>query len=273
MKPGKWKNKRMHIIVCMKQVPDHEGTRENYEIDHDLKRVEPRGIPPVVSLFDENALEAALRIKDAKEDVKITILSIGKRISDAVMLRVLAAGADELVKIEDENFASEKLDSWSTARIIAEAIKRIGDYDLILVGRQASDWNNGYMGIGLGGILNIPCVTFAQNVDIQSEFLIVNRVLENGYEMIRSELPAVVVVSNELGELRYPPMKERRKAKNKPIHSWSGNDIPLKEPIGNKLESKRLYYPELKTTKCTYIEEETPMQAGIHMARILFKDR
>jgi electron transfer flavoprotein beta subunit len=262
----------MHIIVCMKQVPDHEGTRENYAIDHDQKRVEPRGIPPVVSLFDENALEAALRIKDALEHVKITILSIGKRISDAVMLRVLAAGADELVKVEDERFAPEKLDSWSTARIIAEAIKRIGDYDLILVGRQASDWNNGYMGIGLGGILNIPCVTFAQNVDIQSGLLIVNRVLEDGHEIIKSELPAVVVVSNELGELRYPPMKERRKAKNKPIHSWSGKDIALNEPIVSRLESKRLYYPELKTTTCTYIESDSPVQAGRHLAEILFKD-
>ena len=112
----------MHIVVCIKQAPDHEGPRESYEIDQDALRVVPRGIPPVLSLFDENALEAALRIKDNSDDVKVTILSIGKKVSNAVMVRALAAGADELAKVEDERFDSHELDSWATAGVMAKTM-------------------------------------------------------------------------------------------------------------------------------------------------------
>jgi electron transfer flavoprotein beta subunit len=262
----------MHLIVCMKQTPDHEGPRESYQINHELNRVEPSGIPPVISLFDENALEAALRIKDERDGVKITLVSIGKRISNAVMLRALAAGADELIKVEDERFESHRLDSMAAARVMAETLKRIGDYDLILVGRQASDWNNGYMGISLGNILHIPCITFAQKVDVQTDALIVNRAVDNGYEIVRSNLPAVVMVTNELGELRYPAMKERREAKNKPIHTWSGQDIPLDSTVSNKLELRRLYYPELKMTECRLVDGDSPTQAGINLAKMLYRD-
>jgi electron transfer flavoprotein beta subunit len=262
----------MRIIVCIKQTPDHEGQRDAYEINHELNRVEPRGIPPVLSLFDENALEAALRIKDRKDDVKITLVSIGKRIANAVMLRALAAGADELIKMEDERFESHQLGTDGTALVMAETIKRIGDCDLILAGRQASDWNNGYMGIRLGKILNIPCITFARKLEVHSEFLTVHRVMDNGYEIVKSKLPAVVMVTNELGELRYPAMKERREAKNKPIQTWSGKDVSLDSSASGKLELKRLYYPELKMTDCRFIDGDTPSQAGINLAKRLYNN-
>jgi electron transfer flavoprotein beta subunit len=262
----------MHIVVCIKQTPDHEGPRESYVINNDLNVVEPSGIPPVLSLFDENALEAALRIKDERDDVKITIVSIGKRVSNAVMIRALAAGADELIKVEDERFESHRLDSRATARVLAETLYRMDSWDLILLGRQASDWNNGYMGIVLGSILDIPCITFAQEVDIQSDDLMVNRVLDNGYERVKSKLPAVVMVTNELGELRYPAMKERREAKKKPIQAWSANDIKPDEIPAGKLELKELYYPELKTTDCNIIGGESPEQAGANLAKVLFEN-
>src|SRR5512139_2674182 len=109
----------MEIIVCMKQVPDPEGSRTCFVIDREAQRVEPRGIPPVLSLFDENALEAALRVKEARteRDVKITVISMGKRISNAVLQKALAVGADELVKVEDDNIESGTLDSHGTAHV------------------------------------------------------------------------------------------------------------------------------------------------------------
>lgn len=263
----------MHIVVCIKQTPDHEGPRESYEINHDLNRVEPKGIPPVLSLFDENALEAALRIKDHKEDVKVTILSIGKKISNAVMIRALAAGADELVKVEDDRFDSHKLDSKATAEVMTKVLKLINDYDLILMGRQASDWNNGYTGISLGNLLEIPCITFAQHVDIKSDGLYVNRLVDDGYELVKSKFPAVVMVSNELGELRYPAMKERRDAKKKPVYSWRGSDV-FSGPIPPaKLKLKQLYYPEIKTTDCCFVDGETPKQAGENLAKKLSQEK
>ncbi|MCP4751849.1 MAG: electron transfer flavoprotein subunit beta/FixA family protein [Proteobacteria bacterium] len=259
----------MHIVVGIKQTPDHEGPRESYEINHELNRVEPRGIPPVLSLFDENALEAALRIKDTRDDVKITIVSIGRRVANAVMIRALAAGADELIKVEDEQFEAHLLDTPATARIMGKTLERIGDFDLVLVGRQASDFNSGYMGIALGHILNIPCITFAQKVEIDSDKLTVNRVTDAGHEVVTSKLPAVVMVSNELGELRYPAMKERREAKKKPVQAWSAADIDLGETPAGGLTLKRLYYPELKTVDCRFVEGENPANAGRNLAKAL----
>jgi electron transfer flavoprotein beta subunit len=263
----------MHLVVCLKQAPDHEGPRESYQINSESNRVEPSGIPPVISLFDENALEAALRIKDARDDVKITLVSVGKRISNAVMLRALAAGADELIKIEDDRFESHRLDTREAAGVIAHAVKKIGDCNLILVGRQSSDWNNGVMGIVLGKILNIPCITFAQKMEIDFGALVVTRAVENGIEIVRSTLPAVVMVTNEMGALRYPAMKERREAKNKPIHSWPGTEIPETMAPGGKPALRRLYAPELKTTDCRFVDGETPAQAGINLAGQLFEDK
>ena len=262
----------MHIVVCIKQTPDHEGPKESYEIDHDALRVVPRGIPPVLSLFDENALEAALRIKDNAEDVKVTIVSVGKKISNAVMLRALAAGADELVKVEDERFDFHELYSWATAHVMVKTLERIKDYDLILMGRQASDWNNGYLGIMLGHLLKVPCITFAQQVQIKTDMLFVNRVVDDGYELITSNLPAVVMVTNELGELRYPAMKERREAKKKPVQSWIGPEVYTDPIPAKKLKLTRLYHPELKSKDCHFIEGESLKQAGQNLARKMFYD-
>ncbi|MBW1824772.1 MAG: electron transfer flavoprotein subunit beta/FixA family protein, partial [Deltaproteobacteria bacterium] len=206
----------MHIIVCIKQVPDPEGPRDSFEINEALNQVQPIGIPPVLSLFDENALEAALRIKDTGgQDVKITVLSIGKRVSNAVMFKALAAGADELLRVEDPAFESGKLDSFLTAKAISQAIKKIGNFDLILVGRQAADWNSGQTGIYVAGNLGIPCITLAQKVTVKSNSALVERLRTNGYEVVKTGLPAVIMVSNEVGELRYHAMKERREAKKK----------------------------------------------------------
>ncbi len=260
----------MHIIVCIKQVPDPEGPRDSFVINEQDNKVEPKGIPPVMSLFDENALEAALRIKDAdKDNVKITILSIGKRVSDAVMIKALAAGADELLKVEDPLFDSAALDSSRAAQAIASIIKKIDDYNLILVGRQAADWNAGQVGVNLAGILDIPCITLAQKVETEGTDVIVERVQSNGYMVVQSAMPAVVMVSNEIGELRYPAMKERREAKKKPKTAWKGEDIGLEGLSDKKLILKRLYTPVMETGQCNIIQGDTPEEAARELAKTL----
>ncbi len=264
----------MHIIVCIKQVPDPEGPRDSFEIDETLNQVQPIGIPPVLSLFDENALEAALRIKDAHGgNVKITALSMGKRVANAVMLRALASGADELLKVEDPAFESGMHDSMSTADAISKAIKKTKEYDLIFVGRQAADWNSGQVGIYIAGNLGIPCVTLAQKVEVESDHVVVERIRTNGYETVKTSLPAVVMVSNEIGELRYPAMKERREAKKKPVTQWNAEDIGFNPSSGNKLVLRQLYAPVLETTHCKIIESDTPEDAGKNLAKQLLEDQ
>ena len=263
----------MRIIVCIKQVPDPEGPRESFVINEATNCVEPSGIPPVLSLFDENALEAALKIKDAdKDNVTVSVLSIGKKVSNAVMVKALAAGADELLKVEDDAFESGNLDSFATASVLASAIKKAGNYDLILVGRQAADWNAGQVGINIAGMLDVPCVTLAKKVVPENGSVIVDRVLPNGDETVKTQLPAVVMVSNEVGELRYPAMKERRNAKNKPVTAWEKGDIGLSDMPKNKIVLKRLFKPELKEKACKIITGATLAEAGKNLALKLKED-
>jgi electron transfer flavoprotein beta subunit len=263
----------MNIIVCMKQVPDPEGPQDCFVINPETVRVEPRGIPPVLSLFDENALEAALRIKDAHEDeVKITVISIGKRISNAVLQKALAVGADDLVKVEGEAFESGGLDGLATASALAGAVRKIGAFDLILAGRQAADWNAGQVGIFLAGLLGIPAVTLARKVEIQGEQTVVERLLPSGYEVVKAPLPAVVIASNEVGEMRYPTMLQRREAKKKPVKAWRAEDIGFEGSLPDRLVLKRLFLPELRQGQCSIIEGGTPVEAGRNLARRLRDD-
>ena len=264
----------MEIIVCMKQVPDPEGSRTCFVIDREARRVEPRGIPPVLSLFDENALEAALRVKEARteRDVKITVISMGKRISNAVLQKALAVGADELVKVEDDNVESGTLDSHGTAHVLASTIKKIGKYDLIFAGRQAADWNAGQVGIGIAHLLGIPAVTLVRKVDVDGRHAISERVTANGYEIVRTPLPAVFVASNEVGELRYPTVIQRRDAKKKPVVSWSMADVDVEGRLQKRLVLRALFAAEVRKRQCQLIGGATPADAGRKLAQRLRSD-
>jgi len=263
----------MHIIVCMKQVPDPEGPRDAFEVNQASGLVEPRGIPPVLSLFDENALEMALRIKDVHPaGAAVSVISLGKRISSAVMLKALAAGADEIVKIEDETLDAGRLDSFATAHLLAAAIRKI-PYDLIITGRQAADFNDGQVGIGLAHILDLPVVTLARAVTVQGSELRAERVLAHGYEVMCAPLPAVIMASNEVGELRYPSMIQRREAKQKPVRTWGLADIGLAAPPATRLTRKRLYAPELRERQCRMFSAGSPADAVRNLAMQLKEDR
>jgi electron transfer flavoprotein beta subunit len=247
----------MHILVCVKQVPDPESPPDSFVINEALKRVDPRGIPPVLSLFDENALEAAARVKEScTEPVKITIISLGKRVSNVVMQKALASGADELIKVEDECFTSCSHDSYTIASALASTIRKVGKYDLILTGRQSADWNGGQTGIGIATFLAIPAITFARKVEIVANTVLVDRVLPDGSERVRTPLPALVMVSNEIGTLRYPTILDRRDAAKKPVTVWSVNDIGF-VPVRALTILKKLSMPKSQERQCKIIAGES----------------
>lgn len=261
----------MHIIVCVKQVPDPESPQSCFVINQDTNRVEPRGIPPVVNTFDESALEAALRIKDTRgEEVKITILTLGRKISKNVMLKALAPGADELIQVEDEAFAPGNLDSRGTGHALAAAIKKVGEADLILVGRQAADWNAGQVGIWLALVLNIPVITLAGRMAIHGGALLVERALPDRLEKVKCSLPAVVMVSSDIGVLRYPSLPQTKAAGKKPAVSWSAPDIGFNpKAVKNRIVLQRLYKPELRNRDCVMIDGDSPEEAGRRLAERL----
>ncbi|MEE9202162.1 MAG: electron transfer flavoprotein subunit beta/FixA family protein, partial [Dehalococcoidia bacterium] len=190
-----------NMIVCAKQVPDPEAPPGSLKVDSAANKVVlPPSVSPVISPFDEQAVEAALRIKDAQGGT-ITVITLGNNLQRDVVKKPLSMGADELILLEDPAF--EGGDAWSTATALAAAIKKVGDYDLIFCGRQAADWDAGQVGLGLAEMLGLPVVSVAQKVEVMDGKARVERVIPDGYEVVETPTPALITVSNEVGEPRY----------------------------------------------------------------------
>ncbi len=253
----------LSIIVCMKQVLDPEAPVSAFKIDPEAKRaIPPKGTPPVLNPYDENALEAAIRIKEA-QPAEITVISMGAQLARAVVKKPLAVGADELTLLEDAVF--DDLDSYSTAYILAAAIKKIGKYDLILCGRQAADTDAGQVGSGVAEILGIPSITAVQKVEVADGTLKVERVVSDGYEVIEVTLPAVVTASNEIGELRSPNMKAVMEAQKKSFTVWKAEDLGIDPSRFRRTNLLQLFIP-VHEGVCEIVEGESPEQAGENLA-------
>ena len=261
----------LEIIVCAKQVPDPEGPPSSFEVNEAERRVIPRGIPPVINSFDENALEAAIRVKEAV-GARITLLSLGKGISRAVILKAVAAGADASVLLEDDALDASLLDSFATARLLAAAVERMEGRDLILCGRQAADTNAGQVGLGLAQLLGIPAITLAQKVEVDDGRVRVERVLPDGYEVVEASLPALVTVSGEVGDLRYPSLQAIKAAKGLPQSVLSLSDLSQQPPQKGLVETVSLAAPS-RERRCAMVEAESAQEAGRKLALLLHKDK
>jgi electron transfer flavoprotein beta subunit len=253
----------MNMLVCIKQVLDPETPAAAFKIDPEAKRAIPaKDRPPVISPFDENAVEAALRIKDTYGG-KITTISMGKGLLGEVVKKPLSMGADELFLLEDDAF--ESLDSYATAHVLATAIKKIGEFDLIFCGRQAADWDAGQVGSGIAEILGIPSVTLAKKIEVVDGKVMVERVIPDGYEVIEVAIPALITVSNELGEPRYATLKGIMAAKKKPVTTWTAQDLDI-DPSGlGYTKLLKLFIP-VREAKCEFVEAESLEEAGVNLA-------
>jgi electron transfer flavoprotein beta subunit len=253
----------LNIIVGMKVVTDPEAPTSTFKIDPAGRRAVPgQGVPPVLNPYDENSLEAALRIKE-KQPAKITVISAGKLLPRAVVKKSLAVGADDLVVIEDEIF--EDIDAYTTAYIMAAAIKKLGVPDLILTGRMAADTNAGQVGPGIAGLLDINCITVARKIEVSDGKARVERALADGYETVESPLPCLITVSHELGELRQATVKGLIAAQKQPFTTWKIGDLNIDVTAGRKSQALRLFIPERKV-ECEMITGETPEEAGANLA-------
>ena len=262
----------INIIVCVKQVMDPETPASAFSIAPDAKSVAPApGIPPVVNGFDENAVEAALRLKDNGDAGKITVISMGSGFVMDVMKKPLSMGADELILIDDEALVG--LDAYATASVLTEAIKKVGDYDLVLCGRQASDWDQAHVPLGIAEMLGLPCVTLAQKIEIAGDGLIVQRALTDGYEVVEAPMPALVTVTNELGEPRYPTLRGIMTAGRKQPTNWSMGDVGLEaSALAPKLNLTELFIP-VAESQVEIIEGEDDSDAGRKLALRLREEK
>jgi electron transfer flavoprotein beta subunit len=252
----------LSIIVCIKQVLDPEAPQSAYKIDEATKRLVQTGVPPVISPFDENALEAALRIKTALQ-ARVIAISLGWNLSRAILRKTIAVGADDLFLVDDKEYSA--LDSYGTATVLAEVIKKIGSYDLVLTGRQAADTNAGLVGSYLGEILQIPTVTVSRKVTFYDGKLRCEVVTPDGYNIVESGLPALVTISNEIGELRSAGIKEIMAAQKKPVTVWNKGQLGFDAVNLNRIIMRSIFIHEVKS-HCEIIKGEADEEAGVNLA-------
>jgi electron transfer flavoprotein beta subunit len=255
------------MIVCIKQVIDPEAPPASFKIDPATNKVvPPPGVSPVIDPYAEYAVEAALRIKDAKGG-KVTAISLGTNQLRDIVKKPLAMGADELILLEDEAFDGG--DSWSIAYALAMSIKKIGEYDIIFCGREASDWNAGQVGSGIAEILELPSITLAKKIDITNGKARVERKTDEGYDVVEVSLPALITVSNEIGEPRYPTIKGIMAAKKKEPITWKpaniGVEVSQIGAAGRRTKLLKLFQP-VREGKCKIMEGENPEEAAVNLA-------
>jgi electron transfer flavoprotein beta subunit len=261
--------KPSRVIVCIKQVPDPEGPTDAFKIDSEAKKVIPIGIPPVINPFDENALEAAFHIKDTY-GAKVTAISMGEKLAQPVLRKALAAGADELILLVDQHF--KDLDSCSTAYVLSKAIRKIGAYDLVLTGRQAGDWDFGVTGLLIAEMLQIPSVNLAQKMEIRDDEIWVEKLMRDGYELVKASMPTLITVSSEVGELRYISIRALQSVSAKPITVYRADDLDLDI---QRLRARQILNLSAfqGQRECRFIEGDSHQQKGENLALKLREDR
>ncbi len=216
----------MNIFVCIKEIQNPELVSDLFRVDEERKEVIPaRDMPLVTSPFDEQAIEAALRIRDRGAAATITAVTLGPKNSLAALKRALSMGADKGILISDAGL--EKQDAFGVATALCRAIETSGPFDLILAGRQAADWDAGIVGCGIAELLRVPVVTFAKDIRVDGGRVTVERVLDDGFETVETTMPCVVTVANELGEPRKASLRETMRAAKKPVVAYDAATLGL----------------------------------------------
>jgi len=211
----------MKIIVCIKQVPETTEVKINPETNTLIRE----GVKSIINPFDMYALEEALRLKE-KFGGKTTVLTMGPPQADVALKEAIAMGLDEAILISDRAFAGS--DTWATSHTLAAAIKNIGEFDLILCGKQASDGDTAQVGPGISAHLDIPQVTYVKKIEeIKDGFARVQRMTEEGYDIIETPLPALFTVVKEINEPRLPSLKGMMRAKQAKILHWTHKDLKV----------------------------------------------
>lgn len=211
----------MKSIVCLKEVPD---TETRIEVRDGAVVVE--GVQYVVNPYDEYALEEALKWQEAYGGT-VTLVSLGPERARESILKGLAMGADEVYHLTDEAFLGG--DAFATAKALAAAIAKLGDYDAIFCGKQAVDDDDAAVGIILAELLDLPHVSVVSKLEIAADAMSARaeRDIEGGREVVELPLPAVFTTQKGLNEPRYPSFRGIRQARKKPFNQWTTADVGL----------------------------------------------
>jgi electron transfer flavoprotein beta subunit len=212
----------MKIVVCVKQVPDTIEVKVDPKT-HTLIR---DGVPSILNPYDHYAVEESVRIKEETgDDGIVTVISMGPPQARSALMRCLALGADEAVLLSDKAFAGS--DTFATSYALAEAIRKIGSFDMIFCGQQAIDGDTAQVGPELAQQLGIPQITYVETVEIKDKNkLIVNKQIEDGYHILEAKLPILLTLLPPSSfQPEHPPMSSILKAKRKPYVVWDSKTL------------------------------------------------
>ena len=245
----------MRIIVCVKQVPDPEQAK----MDKEKGTVVREGVPLIVNPFDLYAVEEALRIKERVGDVEVVAISMGPPQAEEALREVIAMGVDTAYLISDRAFAGA--DTLATSYTLSRAIEWIGDYDLIICGKQAIDGDTAQVGPGIAAHLDLPQITYVRKIEeIKEGYIRAERMVEDGYYVVEAPLPCVITVVKEINEPRLPTLKGKLRAKKAEIPVLTPDRInadPDKIGVsGSPTEVIEIYSPEIKKEGRIYQAEE-----------------
>ncbi len=209
----------MNIVVCVKYVPDATADR-HFESDNTVDRV---GVPGLLSELDEYAVEQALQLKEKNEGTEVTALTVGPEDASEAIKKALQMGADKGVHVVDDAIAGS--DYLATSQVLAAAVEKIGDVDVILCGMASTDATGSVIPAMLAERLDLPQVTLGSVIESQGKEFRIKRDGDTSTEVIGATAPLVLSVTDQSGEARYPSFKGIMAAKKKPLETWSLSDI------------------------------------------------
>lgn len=213
----------MHFVVLVKQVPDTADVK----IDPATNTLIRDGVQSVTNAFDMYAIEESLRLRE-KLGGRITAISMGPPQAEAVLREAVSLGVDDGILVSDRAFAGS--DTWATSYTLAMAVKKLGDVDMVLCGKQASDGDTEQVGPGVATHLDVPQITYVRKIEqIDEKHVVAERMLENGYEVIEAPLPCLLTVVKEINEPRLPSLKGKMAARKMQIKVWSAKDLDCDE--------------------------------------------
>ncbi len=235
----------MNIVVCIKQVPGTTQVKINPETGTLIRD----GVEAVINPFDEYAVEEALRIRD-KVGGTVKVITMGPPQAESALRSAIAMGADEAILISDRAFAGS--DTWATSYTLGQGIKKLGEVDLVICGKQAIDGDTAQVGPGVAEMLNIPFVSWVRKVEeVSSESIRVERMMEDGYDVVQIQLPALLTVVKEINTPRMASLKGKMRAKKAQIKTLSASDLEVTpEKLGLKgspTQVLRSFVPEKKS--------------------------
>ena len=249
----------MEIVVCIKQVPDTTKVK----IDPETNTLIREGVESIINPFDLYAIEEGVRLKEANGGT-VKVLTMGPPQAESALREALSLGVDEAYLVSDRAFAGS--DTWATAYTLAAAIRKMGQVDLVICGKQAIDGDTAQVGPSLADQLGIPFVAFVKNIrEMGTDEATVERMFEEGYEVVRIPIPGLITVVKEINEPRLPSLKGKMRARKAEINTYVREDLEVEDPHlgldGSPTRVVKIFSPNLSREGVKW-EEDAEEMAG-----------